>query len=246
MEKSKNYLTPIRSQSMVDLVISRLTDAIISGELKPGDQIPVETELVQNLGIGRNTVREAIRILVSHGVLEIRRADGTYVCDGFSPKILDPMIYSVILQYQSASYQEILELRKMIENGIMLTLFRDGIGDTAWKKIDAAYQSLVRSLSVPEPDPESIAAADVDFHNSFSEATGNLSIQTVYDTIIRLTRGFRLKEVEEILAKVGPTPLIDIHTRLLQAVRGDSMEELYDAVNDSCFYWSKLSEKESV
>ena len=81
-----SYLAPINNRSMVDIVISRLTDAIINGELKPGDQIPVEPELVRTLGVGRNTVREAVRILVAYGVLEIRRAEGTYVCDGFSPK----------------------------------------------------------------------------------------------------------------------------------------------------------------
>ena len=64
-----SYLAPINNRSMVDIVISRLTDAIINGELKPGDQIPVEPELVRTLGVGRNTVREAVRILVAYGVL---------------------------------------------------------------------------------------------------------------------------------------------------------------------------------
>lgn len=51
-ELDKNYLAPIASKSMVDIVVSRLTEAIISGELKPGDQIPVESELVRKFGVG--------------------------------------------------------------------------------------------------------------------------------------------------------------------------------------------------
>ena len=77
----KKYLAPINSKSMVQIVIDRITGAIIDGELKPGDQIPTEPELSSLFNVGRNTVREAIRILVAYGVLEIRRAEGTFICD---------------------------------------------------------------------------------------------------------------------------------------------------------------------
>ena len=75
---------------MVQIVIDRISGAIIDGELRPGDKIPTEPELSAMFNVGRNTVREAIRILVAYGVLEIRRAEGTFVCDGFSPQIINP------------------------------------------------------------------------------------------------------------------------------------------------------------
>ena len=89
----KKYLSPINSQSVVQSVIDRITEGIIEGELKPGDQIPTEHELSSLLNVSRNTVREAIRILIAYGVLEVRRAEGTFVCDGFSTKMLNPAIY---------------------------------------------------------------------------------------------------------------------------------------------------------
>ena len=73
-------------------VINALTDAMINRELRPGDKIPTEGEMAENMGVGRNSIREAIKILVYLGVLEIRRAEGTFVCEGFSESMIDPMI----------------------------------------------------------------------------------------------------------------------------------------------------------
>ena len=66
MEGKKRYLAPVSSKSVVQIIIDRLTGAIIEGELKPGDKIPTEPELAEELQVGRNSVREAIRILVAY------------------------------------------------------------------------------------------------------------------------------------------------------------------------------------
>ena len=75
----KHLTTPIKSESLVQTVINRITDAIISGELKPGDKLPTEVELMATLQVSRNTVREAIRTLIAYGVVEIRRPEGTFL-----------------------------------------------------------------------------------------------------------------------------------------------------------------------
>ena len=111
------YLKKINRSSVVQRVIDRLTEAIVSGELKPGDRIPTEMELAEQMGVARNSIREAVKILVYIGVLEIRRADGTFVCDGFSESLIDPMVYGIILNQQNE--QELNELRTMIESGVM-------------------------------------------------------------------------------------------------------------------------------
>ena len=62
-------LKRIKSESVVQQIIDSLVEAMIRKELKPGDQIPTEMELAERLGVGRNSVREAIKILVYFGVL---------------------------------------------------------------------------------------------------------------------------------------------------------------------------------
>ena len=108
----------IKNKSVVQTVVDSITKAIISGELKPRDKIPTEMELAESFGVGRNSIREAIKILVYYGILEIRRAEGTFVCDGFNKIMIDPMVYGVIL-HQSQDYVNLMELREMMEVGVM-------------------------------------------------------------------------------------------------------------------------------
>ena len=84
---SDGMFKKIKNKSVVQTVVDSITKAIIAGDLKPGDKIPTEMELAESFGVGRNSIREAIKILVYYGVLEIRRAEGTFVCDGFNKSL---------------------------------------------------------------------------------------------------------------------------------------------------------------
>ena len=66
--------TPIYKQ-----LVEQLTRMIKSGELKPGDKLPTEIQLAEMLSMSKNTVREAIKILVAYGAIEIRRPEGNGV-----------------------------------------------------------------------------------------------------------------------------------------------------------------------
>src|SRR5690554_7581348 len=72
-------LKPIRKGSLVETAIESLRQNIESGEWPVGTRLPVEAELSEALGISRNTIREAVRVLVHVGMLETRQGDGTYV-----------------------------------------------------------------------------------------------------------------------------------------------------------------------
>ncbi|MFD9903963.1 FadR/GntR family transcriptional regulator [Streptomyces sp. NPDC059063] len=73
---------PLRSTArtnLVDMVIAQMESLISDGEWRVGEKIPAEPLLVEQLAVGRNTVREAVRALVHTGMLEPRQGDGTYV-----------------------------------------------------------------------------------------------------------------------------------------------------------------------
>ena len=80
MSQIPTYMQNLRKESVVQSVINRLTDAIKSGELKPGDKVPPEIELAEALGVARSSLREAIKILSYLGVLESKRSEGTFIC----------------------------------------------------------------------------------------------------------------------------------------------------------------------
>jgi DNA-binding FadR family transcriptional regulator len=72
-------LATTRRAGLVDQVIDQMRSAITTGEWRVGERIPTEPELVTALGVGRNTVREAVRALAHAGLLEVRQGDGTFV-----------------------------------------------------------------------------------------------------------------------------------------------------------------------
>src|SRR6478672_12655028 len=72
-------LSTTRRTPLSDQVIAQLRNQITSGEWPVGSRIPTEPELVAQLGVARNTVREAVRALAHNGLLDIRQGSGTYV-----------------------------------------------------------------------------------------------------------------------------------------------------------------------
>ena len=72
-------LATTRRTGLVDQVIEQLRTLVTSGEWPVDSRIPTEPELVEALGVGRNTVREAVRALAHNGIFEVRQGDGTYV-----------------------------------------------------------------------------------------------------------------------------------------------------------------------
>ncbi len=239
MSKEKQYLTPINSKSRVQIVIDRLTGAIMNGELKPGDRVPTEQELADSLQVGRNTVREAVRILVAYGVLEIRRAAGTFVCDGFSEQIINPMIYSVILRKEN-SYDDLIGLRKIVENGIMMLIMENGMSDSAYQAISESCDLLMKELDTEPPNVERILDADILFHQRVAQASGNDLVQVVHDMVVHLSRESRKKTIEKVLREGDKEYLKSTHKNLLEKLAGDNIDELYQAIIDSYFYWKDI------
>ena len=103
--------------SAVSQVFDNIINEIIEGQLRPGDRLPTESELSEKYHIGRNSVREAIKQLQAFGILYIRRADGTFVSENYNQKMLDPLLYSLILQDHDWRY--FVQLRSAMEIGVM-------------------------------------------------------------------------------------------------------------------------------
>jgi GntR family transcriptional repressor for pyruvate dehydrogenase complex len=98
-------------------VTSRVVDSIramiSSGELVPGDRLPPEHELAEQLGVSRGSLREAVRALSQIKVLDVRRGDGTYVTSLAPSELLSGLAFAVEL-LQSHGLEEVLEVRQLL------------------------------------------------------------------------------------------------------------------------------------
>src|SRR5512147_3165157 len=104
---------PVGKDSVVSLAIARIKDALLRKALRPGDYLPSEIELTKTLGIGKSSVREAVKMLQAMGVVEVRRGDGTVVREHPGPDYLSPLVFQLIME--SGYPDDLVELRRMFE-----------------------------------------------------------------------------------------------------------------------------------
>ena len=226
------YLKKMDRSSVVQHVIDCLTQAMLDGELKPGDRIPTEIELTEQLGVARNSVREAIKILVYIGVLEIRRAEGTYVCDGFSDSLIDPMIYGIILNQQNT--QNLNELRALMETGI-LRLAVQKCTDEEIHGLEERLLDLKKVIFEDNADPAKVFEYDNAFHDAITAMSDNEMVSKLNSMVLLLTNSTRFNSVKKMITTGRNEELYLAHKRVYEMVSTRQERELYSSIRGTYF-----------
>lgn len=226
------YLKKMERTSVVQNVIDSLTAALLNGDLKPGDRIPTEAELSEQLGVARNSVREAIKILVYLGVLEIRRADGTFVCDGFSDSLVDPMIYGIILNQENT--QELNELRVMMETGVLRLAIEKG-SEEEIQVLHDRLADLKAAIFAEGANAESVFPMDNAFHDAITEMGHNTMVAKLNAVALLLTNSTRLSSVRKMLESGRNEELYLAHERVYELVASHQTKGLYSSVRETYF-----------
>jgi DNA-binding FadR family transcriptional regulator len=152
-------------------VARSIADDIMSGRREPGSRLPVEADLAELLGVGRSTVREAVKTLASKGLLEVATRRGTIVRPAAEWHQLDPHLIEWRLKNPAERepfLRHLSEIRGAFEP------FAASLA--AMRRTDADVTAIYRALAdMREADPETIAAAQADllFHNAIAYAARN-------------------------------------------------------------------------
>ncbi len=232
-EEIPSLLQPLSNKSVVDRIIDSLTKAIIARELQPGQKIPTEIELCESMRVGRNSVREAIKVLVTMGVLVIKRSEGTFVTEGFSERMLDPLVYGLILEAGDSS--DIVELRKLIETGVFrYALIRRTDEDLL--RLEKAYQEMERQVRM-ENNEEGILQADINFHHELYSLLKNPLLEKISAVIERLTLPSRRTALDRLLAEGGQETFLARHYAMLKSVRDQNFRQSDYALDDHFEQW---------
>ena len=233
MSQNISYLKKLNNESVVQRVINCLTDAMINKELRPGDKIPTEMELAETLGVGRNSIRDAIKILVYLGVLEIRRAEGTFVCEGFSESMIDPLIYGIILD-KTDSYDNLMELREMMEAGVV----RLAMAKYTEEDMQNLQQKLLAMKTEIEKGPQNTQAtfeSDNDFHDAVSRMGHNPLIDKINRVVQMLTWSIRLNSVAFMVENGRGQELYEAHEKIYQILKNRDTGNLNQNIRDTYF-----------
>lgn len=113
----------LRTKNISQVIIDRIVASLATGELAPGDRLPTEEEFSARLGVGKSSVREAVKILEAFGVVEIRRGDGTYIVDHFQGGMLSPMILGMLMSEHSA--EDLLDFMEKMTRVVLEDIVAD-------------------------------------------------------------------------------------------------------------------------
>jgi DNA-binding FadR family transcriptional regulator len=154
----------IQQKTVVAQTMERIRELITSGLYKPGDRIPTEQELADRFGIGRSSIREAIKIFQHLGVLESRVPKGTFLCDR-SQISSEAITWSILLG--TDDMWEILELRQVIEEAAFLSIMTRYVRDReSLQPVIQALEAEVENMkfALAEGSIEKLSLADYNFH----------------------------------------------------------------------------------
>ena len=202
-------LSSLARVSLVDQTIAQLHALIGAGEWPVGTRIPTEAELGEHLGVGRNTVREAVRALGYAGMLETRQGDGTYVR---AHSDLGGMIQRRV---QRSALTEALEVRNSLE--------RDAARFAAIRHTDADLATIRAALARQEDallhdgDQDTIVDADVAFHRAIVNATYNSVLADLYEHLTAAL-SHRMAIAEAISPRTGAGVRMDEHRAIVDAI----------------------------
>ena len=228
-EEKVDWMTPIPKQSVSRMVLEKIKDAMIRKELKPGDFLPSENELVTKMGVGKSSAREAIKMLEAMGVIEIIKGQGCRIKNTFDSDVLQSMIFQMILQQNTD--KDLVELRLLFEISATKLAAENATEEDFLlleKSIEKTRKDYARGIHTPDND--------IDFHNLIFKSTHNPYLMLIGATIMELFRGsltvVNVTQCEAILEQ---------HRMTLKALRDKDMDAIEQAVRSTVDKWKEHS-----
>ena len=201
-------MKPIERVPVVIQVVNNIQELIDNTELKPGDKVPTEKELIEMFGVGRSTVREALRMLQAKGVVEFKQGKGAFVAE----KTEDPQISAKNwFKELGAKVADFMEMRLAVEPiSTRLAIQRATAEEVA--KIAEAHNMYIQSI--PAGDPLKLASYDEAFHLEIARATHN---ELFYNIQIAIKECFFETRVKSFSIKERINGAVIPHQRVLDA-----------------------------
>ncbi len=211
--------TPLPRRSLAAELTAELRRLIVEGHYRAGERLPTEMELMRRYGVGRSTVREAVRTLVEAGMLRVKQGSGTYV-ETWSDD--DP----VVRRMRQADHRHLDEVRRILETAVVRLAAERCTGREAEKigRCLAYRDEAARSGSLA-----GAIEADIAFHSAVADATHNSILGELYRaTAVYLERGFREHfEAAECFLASQPQ-----HERLYRALLAHDADEAVRLTDD--------------
>jgi len=210
-----------------DQVESQLREAILNGHFGQGDKLPAETELAQQFGVSRPTVREALGALVSSGLIrKIPGVAGGSFVNTVTPDSLSQMLsesMDTIVRIGALDIDEITEVRRVLEVPAAQWAARN----RTEKDLEVMKEVVETQKSTTIDDPE-IPTYDLRFHTTIGRASGNRLLEAFIAAVHGSTHPAQFLEVTPEVAK----KTVRQHIAILAAIEGGNPDAAGDAMRE--------------
>ena len=205
-------------KTLAEQTADRLIETIIAGEFKKGQQLPNEFQLAERLDVGRGTIREAIKILASKHIVEIRRGYGTYIAA--NPGRVDDPLGLTFIDNKKKLAADLYELRLLIEPQIA-ALAAQRASATDLSAIAVACQKIEDNIAAKRP----WTAEDIALHEAIAHASGNQVVSNIIPTIHSAVKVFA-----ELYGKPLTETTIESHREVVAAITARDTEQARQAM----------------
>ncbi len=173
----------ISQRTVVAQVMARLKELIASGQYHPGDRLPTEQELAQEFGVGRSSIREAIKVFQHLGVVDARAAKGTFLRDRANISS-EAITWALLLG--NDDLKDVLELREALEKICFARLSAavvsgDNEAQLTLQQLDEQVEAMSRAAAARQIDL--LVEADYRFHGHILDAGGNRLFRAIYASL---------------------------------------------------------------
>ena len=203
----------IQRKTLAQEVADRLIEGISSDDYAIGEKLPIESELMKIYGVGRSSIREAIKILSIQGILSVQQGVGTFVVSKNAHETLDS-------QMNKAQIEEVQEVRSLLDSKIA--------AKAAINRTEKDLKTIKKYLDLRNQFAEENLAiecyqADINFHLAIAESCGNNLLKEIYKVATKHimssfeTRHHNNTESFKISQK--------IHTDLFNAIENGDVEK---------------------
>ncbi|MGZ6125158.1 MAG: FadR/GntR family transcriptional regulator [Myxococcales bacterium] len=210
----------VRKVRRYEQVADQIRKLVSDGTLKPGDLLPPERELAALLGVGRSSIRDAVRTLEVMGILEPRQGHGTVVRDLSTDALVVPL--ASVLTRKREMVQELLDVRRMIEPGLAARAAKN-----ATREEIAQMAAILDRHEAKLRRGEQAVDEDDEFHYAIALAARNSVVLRVLDVLMDLLRESRSRSLQ---VPGRPRRSFDGHRRILRAIQRRDPEAAEGAV----------------
>ena len=221
----------IETSGLVDKVVRRIGQDIISGLFKPGDTLPNESALCERLGVSRSVLREAVRVLVSKGLLQRKSRLGTRVCPPEVWSLLDSDVLGWLSAFDPPDrfVRELFGLRRAVEPAIA-ALAAESMSAADLAALEVCHRDMISAGN----DADRFFEPDFCFHRIIMHSVENSLVQALCRIIMQaLEINLRLS----LAAPLGQQKSVPQHGAVLEAIRQRNPEAAREAttrlINDA-------------